>query len=173
MSPLPSFNITGGGPILIGESANLAVIPGVFGSTYSWTPPSWLSCISCQNPIATPLESTWYYVTVTNAAGCSRIDSVFIEVDATTNLYVPNIFSPNNDGNNDIYLVRGKGVDQFNLMIFNRWGQKVFESESIDVGWDGTKEGTLLDQAVFVYKLNVTMHTGKVISKTGNITLIR
>ncbi len=173
IAPLPSFNISGGASINIGESSNLAVLPGVFGTTYLWDPPVGLSCFFCQNPIATPMVSTWYYVTVTSAAGCQTMDSVYIEVDPSTNIYVPNIFSPNNDDNNDMYLVRGKGVDQFNLAIYNRWGQLVFESNDIEQGWDGTKDGTPLNQGVFVYKLQVIMYNNDRIEQTGNITLIR
>ena len=173
LAPLPIFNVIGGGLIHLGESANLAVMPGVSGTTYSWSPPIWLSCYTCQNPIATPQTSTWYYVTVKNAGGCERIDSVYIEVDPTTNIYVPNIFSPNDDNNNDVYLISGKGIDQFNLAIFNRWGQLLFESTDIEQGWDGTKEGTPLGQGVFVYKLNVIFYDGETIEQTGNITLIR
>ena len=101
------------------------------------------------------------------------MDSVYIEVDPSSNVYIPNIFSPNEDGNNDIYLVRGKGIDLFNLAIYNRWGQLMFESTDIKSGWDGTKDGTLMDQGVFVYKLDVIMHNGKKVNQTGNITLIR
>ena len=173
VAPLPSFTVTGGGQINLGESSTLNVQPGVFGTTYLWDPPLWLSCITCQNPVATPQESTWYYVTVTNAQGCQYVDSLFIEVDPTTNIYVPNIFSPNGDDVNDIFLVRGRGIDLFRLAIFNRWGQKVFESESIEEGWDGTMIGKDLNQGVFVYKLEVTFHDESVHSETGNVTLIR
>ncbi|MBL4592715.1 MAG: gliding motility-associated C-terminal domain-containing protein [Flavobacteriales bacterium] len=173
VAPLPSFTVTGSAFINLGESVNLAVMPGIVGTTYSWNPPVGLSCLFCQNPIATPAESIWYYVTVTNANGCSTIDSVYIDVDPSSNIYVPNIFSPNEDGNNDIYLISGKGINQFNLAIYNRWGQKVFESDDIEKGWDGTKNGSPLNQGVFVYKLNVSLHTGKTIKQTGNITLVR
>ena len=85
----------------------------------------------------------------------------------------PNIFSPNDDGNNDVYYVRGKGIELFYLAVFNRWGQMVFESNDINRGWDGTKDGTMLNQGVFVYKVNVTMYNGDEYKKTGNITLVR
>ena len=173
-TPPPSFSITGGGAFInLGQSVDLAVMPGVAGTTYSWNPPIGLSCLFCQNPTATPTESMWYYVTVTNANGCSIIDSVYIDVDPSSNIYVPNIFSPNKDGNNDVYFVQGKGIQQFDLAIYNRWGQKVFESDDITIGWDGTKGGTMLNQGVFVYNLKVRFHTGKTFEQTGNITLVR
>ena len=86
---------------------------------------------------------------------------------------MPNIFSPNGTGMNDEYYVRGKGIQLFNLIIFNRWGQIVFESTDIEEGWDGTKNGSPLNQGVFVYKLDVTFYSGETFSQTGNITLIK
>ena len=77
------------------------------------------------------------------------------------------------DGNNDVYLVRGKGIEEFNLFIYNRWGQLVFESNDINDGWDGTKGGKPLNQGVFVYKVFVRMYTGDVVEQTGNVTLVR
>ena len=136
--------------INLGESVNLTAYTGQPNTSYYWTPPVGLSCQPCPAPIATPPTSMWYYVTATNSNGCSRIDSVYIEVDPTTNLYIPNIFSPNDDGNNDVYYVRGKGIELFYLAVFNRWGQMVFESNDINRGWDGTKDGTMLNQGVFV-----------------------
>jgi gliding motility-associated-like protein len=173
-SPLPVFSIVGGSAFInLGQSVDLAVMPGVAGTTYFWDPPTGLSCLFCQNPTATPTESMWYFVTVTNANGCSLIDSTFIDVDPSSSIYVPNIFSPNKDGNNDIYLVQGKGIQVFDLSIYNRWGQKVFESDDIEKGWDGTKEGTILNQGVFVYDLKVLFYTGKTFEQTGNITIVR
>ncbi len=168
-----TYNVTGGDSIYLGQSVSLAVVPGTFGNTYSWSPPTGLSCLFCQNPIATPPTSTWYYVTVIDPSGCPTYDSVYVDVDPTSNIYIPNIFSPNEDGNNDIYLVRGQGIELFNMMIFNRWGQKIFESDDIDNGWDGTKNGKHLGQGVFVYKIHATMYDGGSINQTGNITLIR
>ena len=173
-SPLPSFSIVGGSAFInLGQSVDLAVMPGVPGTTYFWDPPTGVSCLFCQNPTVTPPESMWYFVTVTNANGCSITDSTFIDVDPSSNIYVPNIFSPNKDGNNDVYYVRGKGIQVFDLSIYNRWGQKVFESDDIEKGWDGTKEGKMLNQGVFVYNLKVHFHTGKIFEQTGNITLVR
>jgi gliding motility-associated-like protein len=173
VNPLPTISILGGGLINLGESVNLTVIPISASFSYFWSPSSGLSCVSCAQPIASPSESTWYFVSVTDANGCQATDSVFVEVDPSSSLYIPNIFSPNDDGNNDIYLVRGKGVSQFLLQIYNRWGQLVFESNDIENGWDGTKDGNPFNQGVFVYKITATMSSGKKINETGNITLLR
>jgi len=173
VNPLPTISILGGGLINLGESVNLTVIPISASFSYFWSPSSGLSCVSCAQPIASPSESTWYFVTVTNANGCQATDSIFVEVDPSSSLYIPNIFSPNDDGNNDVYLVRGKGISLFLLQIYNRWGQLVFESNDIENGWDGTKDGNPFNQGVFVYKITATMSSGKKINETGNVTLIR
>ena len=174
IDPLPTISVIAETTMInLGESTELTAFTGQPNTTYSWSPPDGLSCTLCPNPIATPSQSGWYYVTATNQNGCTSIDSIYIEVDVTTNIYVPNIFSPNEDGNNDIYLVRGKGIDLFHLSIYNRWGQLVFESNDIEQGWDGTKDGGVLNQGVFVYKLNVTFRDGDEFKQTGNITLIR
>jgi gliding motility-associated-like protein len=174
IDPPPVINILAEATsIILGESSQLTAYTGFPNTTYSWSPPEGLSCTLCPNPIASPSQSGWYYVTTTNQNGCSSTDSIYIEVDGTTNIYVPNIFSPNEDGNNDIYLVRGKGIELFNLAIYNRWGQLIFESNDIEKGWDGTKNGSMLNQGVFVYKLNVTFRDGDEFNQTGNITLVR
>jgi len=173
VNPLPTISILGGGLINLGESVNLTVIPISASFSYFWSPSSGLSCVSCAQPIASPSESTWYFVTVTNANGCQATDSIFVEVDPSSSLYIPNIFSPNDDGNNDVYLVRGKGISLFLLQIYNRWGQLVFESNDIENGWDGTKDGNPFNQGVFVYKITATMSSGKKINETGNVTLVR
>ncbi len=157
----------------LGQSSGLQAYTGQAGTSYLWSPATGLSCVPCPTTVATPPTSMWYYVTSTNENGCETIDSIYIEVDPTTNLYIPNIFSPNGDKQNDVYRVRGKGIDLFNIAIYNRWGQKVFESDDITKGWNGTKEGATLNQGVFVYKVNVTMYDGTEYNETGNITLIR
>jgi len=174
IAPPITVNILAGSTYLfLGESTNLTAYSGLPNTTYTWSPPNGLSCIFCPNPIATPSTSGWYYVTATNPSGCESIDSIYIEVDPTSNIYVPNIFSPNDDGNNDVYKVRGKGIDQFHLSIYNRWGQLVYESNDIDEGWNGNKGGKMLNQGVFVYKLNITMKNGEEYNQSGNITLVR
>jgi gliding motility-associated-like protein len=86
---------------------------------------------------------------------------------------VPNIFSPNGDGNNDIAFVRGVGVEYLNFVIFDRWGEKVFETNDINNGWDGTFRGQKMNNGVFVYYLQATFKNGEEVTKKGDITLIR
>ena len=100
-------------------------------------------------------------------------------------IFVPNAFSPNLDGHNDVLCVRGPGsqgggpcvaspcVKTIDFTIYNRWGQKVFHTEDITVGWDGAVKNKDADDAVFYYILNVTLLNDKFLYKQGNITLVK
>ncbi|MES2284987.1 MAG: gliding motility-associated C-terminal domain-containing protein [Bacteroidota bacterium] len=90
-------------------------------------------------------------------------------------LTTPNAFSPNNDGRSDLFILQGweKCITSFYFAIFNRWGEKVFETENIAEGWDGTYKGKPLDPAVFVYYIKAKDLTGEEVNKKGNISLIR
>lgn len=159
-----------------GESSQLTAEPAE-GYTYLWSPAGTLDNSLIPNPVATPLETTTYKVTVRDPSGC--INSalvtivVFDPVCREPNIYVPNGFSPNGDGLNEILYVRGNAIDEMYFAIYNRWGEKVFESRSPEVGWDGTFRGKLLEPEVFGYFLEVNCLNGETYFKKGNITLIR
>ena len=84
-------------------------------------------------------------------------------------LFVPNVFSPNEDGRNDVFKPRGTNLFEYNLRIYDRWGNKVFEADDIEDGWDGTLNGKPLNSGVFVYYI---LSGGELVSK-GNVTLLR
>jgi len=88
-------------------------------------------------------------------------------------VFIPDVFSPNNDGRNDILYVRGNCIATMDFVIFDRWGNKVFESKNISYGWDGTYKGKVMNTATFVYYLNATLFDGTVVQKKGNVTLVR
>lgn len=89
------------------------------------------------------------------------------------NIFVPNVFSPNGDGNNDILYVYSNAIATLVFRIYNQWGQEVFESRSINSGWDGTMGGQKQPVGVYVYVLQATMQDGTVVDKKGSVTLIR
>lgn len=95
------------------------------------------------------------------------------DTSGNQHVYVPNIFSPNGDGNNDVLWVRGEDVTEMQFRIYNRWGCQVFESRDISSGWDGTYQGKAAEQGVFFYTLSITFRRGEQRSITGNVTLIR
>lgn len=139
---------------------------------YTWAPDYELSCTSCDNPIASPLYTITYTVTLTSDSGCAATQLITIDVGCGS-VFVPEIFSPNNDGHNDILYVRSPCIESMIFMVFDRWGNRVFESKSQDIGWDGHHNGRPMDAGTYVWRLNATMRDGTKIFKKGNVTLIR
>ncbi|MBA3899016.1 MAG: gliding motility-associated C-terminal domain-containing protein, partial [Bacteroidetes bacterium] len=170
VKPAPVFTTSNDTIILLGTSAALKATGS---SNYSWSPNYGLSCVNCPNPVAMPEKTTTYYVSAKNEYGCSWKDTITVTVDPNLLIFVPNIFSPNGDGQNDVFYVRGKGVKQLRLMIYNRWGEKVFETEDIHQGWDGSFRGQMLSPSVFVYYLEAVLETNQKIIKKGDVTLIK
>jgi len=140
--------------------------------TYNWSPSTGLSCADCADPIVDPQVSTTYFVTVTDSNGCVSSDTLAVDV-LYNDPFVPTAFSPNGDQTNDLLFVRGDLFKNLEFVIFNRWGEKVFETQTTSNGWDGTYRGKKLDPGVFVYSLKGTTYTDKQIDKKGNITLVR
>jgi gliding motility-associated-like protein len=134
------------------------------GYTSTQTNPSYMFEQSGNYPIA---------LVVHNKYGCSDTIVKMITVVEEQNLYVPNSFTPNGDGINDIFLPKGKGLTKYNLMIFDRWGQKLFETSEFTVGWDGAFKGLECKQDTYVWKITASFPQGKVKEYTGHITLNR
>ncbi len=145
--------------------------------TVSWSPATGLSNPTSFNPVATPDHTTTYTVTITDANGCSRSASVTIYVISnkcrTEDVFVPNTFTPNSDGHNDVLYVRSSVVQELYFAVYNRWGEMVFETNDITKGWDGTYKGMLADPAVFAWYLRAKCVNGDELKKKGNTTLIR
>lgn len=148
-------------------------------TTFTWSPIENLSCINCDSPIASPVVTTQYCVsTATGVCTNTACVTVFVEVvcngnSSFTNL--PNAFTPNDDGINDEYCLKGWSdcVSEFYIAIFDRWGEKVYDTYDPIFCWDGTYQGKKLNSAVFVYYVKAKTLTNETISKKGNINLIR
>jgi gliding motility-associated-like protein len=171
VNPLPIISAGPDENINIGESVTLSATGSA--GTYSWFPTSWLSCTSCQSTIADPTATTQYTVTVTDANGCTASDDVVVNVTVVEGIGVPNAFSPNGDGENDVLFVLGAGIAKMSLVIYNRYGQKVFETTDQLLGWDGYHDGKPANPGVFVYYLEYTYIGGTPLSLKGNVTLVR
>jgi gliding motility-associated-like protein len=157
--------------ILAGESVQITASGA---TTYTWTPTTGLSCTNCSNPIASPTVTTTYTVTGTDASGCIGTANVTIVVEQLCGeIFIPTIFSPNDDGLNDFECVMGGCVNTMVFAIYNRWGEKVFESNTIENCWDGTYKGKKVNTGVYVYKLNAVLNDGTEIEKAGNINVVR
>lgn len=150
------------------------ILNGSGGSIYSWTPPGSLDCATCQNPTASPTVTTTYILTVTDTAGCTDTDTITVFVDLECGeVWVPNAFSPNNDGENDVFYVRGNCIETMQLEIYNRWGELVFTSDDPAHGWDGTWRDKPCEAAVFTYFLRGATLDGNEFEMQGNISLTK
>jgi gliding motility-associated-like protein len=143
-------------------------------------PGTGLSCVTCSSPIAQPKITTTYTLQVSNPGNCSASQSITVEVICKDQqIFIPNTFSPNGDGVNDVFFPRGKGIYSIrSFRIFNRLGQVVFERTNLIAndaanGWDGKYQGKVLISDVYIYEMEVVCDNNQVIPFKGNITLIR
>lgn len=147
-------------------------------SFYTWSPSDYLSCATCSNPISTPLSNTTYVVTGYNANGCSGTDTVRIEIFVDcAGIAFPNIFSPDGRGLevNNTFGVIGTVpcIETYMLLVFNRWGEQVFESQDPDEKWDGNFHGKPQNTGVYFYRSSMKLIDGTELQKSGNLTLVR
>ncbi|MCX7744737.1 MAG: gliding motility-associated C-terminal domain-containing protein [Flavobacteriales bacterium] len=138
---------------------------------FSWEPDTFLTCNNCPNPTASPFSSTHYFVTLTDANGCNFYDSIWVFVEGS--LYVPNTFTPNRDGLNDFFLAFGTEIKEFEMLIFNRWGEQIFRSTSLQEGWDGTHRNQKCPIGVYAWRILYTENSGKEGVLIGHVNLLR
>ncbi len=147
---------------------------------WDWLPPNDLSCADCPLPNATIKNDISYIVNVTNIYGCKGSDTMKIRVFCTdSQVFIPNAFSPDNDGINDILMVMGKGIVTVkSFRIFNRWGEVVFERNNFPpnnpaYGWNGKIKGVAGPSDVFVYTAEVICDNGTAYTFKGNVSIIK
>ncbi len=177
ISVSPSINVavsvSPNNSITIGDQVQLNATGA---SNYSWTPITGLDNPTSPSPIANPVITTTYCVIgIDNSGVCSDSACLRIYVDTRCpELFVPNVFSPNKDNMNDKLCVRGtKCVKEFQFVIFDRWGEKVFETTDVNACWDGTYKGKDMSGATFVYYIKGITLDDKPIDKKGNITIVK
>ena len=145
--------------------------------SYAWAADSTLSSDSIFNPVASPRNTTVYYLTVTDAYGCVTADSVIIFVHEALceepHVFVPNAFTPDGDGYNDVIFVQGAVITDIYFVIYNRWGEQVFETNVLYKGWDGTFKNVDCPPDVYGYYMKCRCLDGNELTKKGNITLLR
>lgn len=143
-------------------------------SSYIWEPLVGLSCSDCDSTLASPTITTLYYVTGFNQYGCSDTDTVEIVVNqGTESLYIPNSFSPNSNGLNDLFLVKGSAIKNIDMKIFNRWGELLYTTKDITQGWDGKYKGADVMPDVYTYSIICEWQSGVKTRRTGKLTLVR
>lgn len=162
---------------IFGGESTLLSVTEVEGMHCRWSPPQHVANPSAFITTATPESSTLFTVELYDDHGCSHTDTVSVHVEQVIcgepNIFVPNVFTPNGDGINDVLLVKGEWITNLSLMIFDRWGEKVFESDSLTFGWDGCYKGVPCTPGVYYYSLEVSCQGGKKYIKGGDITLLK
>ncbi|MEZ4988263.1 MAG: gliding motility-associated C-terminal domain-containing protein [Saprospiraceae bacterium] len=168
----------------LGDSS-VQILPTIVPSdnyTYSWTPADYLSSDTIRAPFVFPERNVNYTLTIVNENGCTATASIFVELDANRNVYIPNIFSPNGDGLNDEFRVfTCTGVREVrSARLFDRWGGLLYEATRLAPNclngiplWDGNKSGKELLPGVYVYIIEVEFLDGVVLVYRGDVALIR
>ena len=149
---------------------DLTIVGGTPAFAFSWS-----NGATIQNLV--DLKEGLYSVTVTDVNNCTDSEDItlinIIHPDCEFGIFVANIFSPDGNGENDILFVQGSGVQTMKFVVFNRYGNKVFESSSTEVGWDGTFKGSPANTGVFVYYVRGIFLNGDEFDEKGTVTLIR
>lgn len=178
--PMPQVNAGPDQQILAGTEAQLK---GEVrdGNIYLWTPPDYLSCTNCLQTISRPAAGAiTYTLKATSVYGCSDSDKVRIELFCdNSQLYLPNTFTPNGDGENDYFYPQGQGVYKVNsFIVYNRWGQKMYERSDMEpnvkeLGWNGRFNNEELGPDTYVYTIEIQCQTGAKLFQKGDVTLIK
>jgi gliding motility-associated-like protein len=161
--------------VILGQSTVLT-LSATPGANATWYPSNSVNPVFGYTTTATPQHNQTYTVIVQRGP-CS--DTAVVSVDVIedgcfeSDVFIPNTFTPNGDGFNDIMYARGHKLQEVYFAIYNRWGEMVFETRDMKVGWDGTYKGKPADVGVFGYYVKVKCYNGKETFKKGNITLIR
>ena len=166
--------------INLGESTRIQAVSNESPVRFGWLPQDSLSCLDCPNPVADPVNTTNYIVTVTNDKNCMATDELTVFVLKNRPIYAPNAFSPNGDGLNETFTIFG-GISARqikSLRIFSRWGEMVFEGLNLPLnnqafGWDGKFRGRMMNPGVFVYYAEIEFIDDEVVVIEGDLTLMR
>lgn len=147
---------------------------------WNWTPADFLSCTNCPSPVSKPYRSMEYVVEVFNDYNCSAKDTVLLKAVCTQGgIYIPTAFSPNYDGNNDLFVIRGTGVRIVRSMrIYNRWGEILFEKKDFypndnSSGWNGRYKGIDQPAESYVYFVEMECSAGEIFTRKGTVTIVR
>jgi gliding motility-associated-like protein len=161
---------------LVATGSTVQLIGSPSGLSYTWSPGIGVVNVNAQITDATIDQTTIYLLTVSDGI-CSKTDTVLITtfdfICGDPYLYIPNAFSPNQDGENEVLYVRGALVEEMVFRIYDRWGEMVFESFDRSIGWDGTFRDKECDPDTYDYYLEVTCVGGEDAIVKGNITLLR
>jgi len=170
VTPQPTVDA---GPDMILNSDEPMFLNAKGTGTLTWVFGDNIICHVCPNSQVTATRSGVYHVQTTNEFGCTAIDDVWIEITNDYPIFVPNSFTPNYDGLNDVFLVYGEGIIKFEMSIYNRWNQKIFNSNDQKAGWDGEFKGELVKNDSYLYIINYTTYDNKKRQKIGYVVILK
>jgi len=155
--------------IQLGESAQFNVATNA--EIIQWTPPAGLSDVTIPNPIASPAQSTQYIIEVKDSIGCESTGSILVEVQETG--FIPDLFTPNSDGNNDVLVVYGlTQASSFRFRIFNREGSVVYQTDNVSEaaasGWNGSTNGNAQPTGMYFWRVEGVLPNGESVLLNGN-----
>lgn len=155
------------------DTININVQPTTGTYTYQWSPGTYLNCTDCASPLFTAIRNMEYTVTVTDAYGCSVTERITVNVIADKPVYIPNVLLPNGaDSRNRVFTLYAEGMNYYQMQVFNRIGEKVFDSNNSTLGWDGMYKGKLTPPGVYSYVAIVTFLDGENRKYIGTVTVV-
>jgi gliding motility-associated-like protein len=159
------------------ENDQIVLQPVVSGTSnangYQWSPATNLNCVLCANPVTVVKDSITYVLHYTDNNGCDAYDTLSIFMDKAFEIEFPNVFSPNGDNANDFFRPEGGPLKNLSWQVYNRWGEKVYSTNELFLGWDGKYLGIDQPTGVYVYFCSYTRNDGKKKTLQGSLTLIR
>ena len=138
---------------------------------YYWEGTQFLSCTNCLSPQITTPENTYYVLHATDSLGCSASDTVQVNMEGI--LYVPNTFTPNNDGVNDFFEIKGENINEFELWIYNRWGEEIYYTNVMTDYWDGFYKGKLTQIDGYSWKIRYSDYNNTQYKKVGFVCVAK
>jgi len=179
VQPLPTVVAEPDVQMLAAETHQLIATGSTDIVKWVWSPKDYLSCTNCPSPVTTPRTPIDYVVTVKNQYGCVASDTVKIKLQCSEDfIFIPNAITPNNDGKNDVFYIKGKGIGIIkSLIIFDRWGEKIFERTNFNIddksaAWNGKYKGMPVPGGSYVYLAEMQCDNGQPIIKKGTVTVI-
>jgi gliding motility-associated-like protein len=168
--------IANAGPDRKINAGDSVVLDGVVKGTsvdFYWSPSAFIDDIHLEKPKVFPPQDGLYTLTVNSNVGCGSSSSA-ARVIVYKDVYIPNAFTPNNDGKNDKFgVIAADNYRKFSLSVYNRWGQLLFKTNDINKEWDGKFGGVIQSSGVYIYYLEILTASNKKVTRKGSLTLIR
>ena len=177
VNPIPAIDAMVDKPVIFrGEQVQLTATQNQVYA-YNWIPVDLVSNATIFNPTSSPIQTTLYTVSINDRNNCKNEDTVSVRVlDYTcdkSQIFIPSAFSPNGDGVNDVFLVRSTILKSAYLLIYDRWGNQVFETKDINAGWNGTYKNQIVQLETYGYYFEGECFQGEKITLKGNVILVK